>query len=138
MVSTTAASSIPLLVSEQGLTTARDDTLQDGARTTVQALSAFHIASHRATLTRSALSAASASASSYIQRPYCQPMCKSLPGHLHTFISVARLLLLLLPLLLCRRMMIGSAPSCAMEIQKFRALNYRKMGFEAAGTFCAA
>jgi hypothetical protein len=56
-------------------------------------------------------------------------MCKFLPGHPHTFISVARLLL---PLLLRRRIMDGSAPSCAMDIRKFRTLSYRRMGLEAA------
>jgi hypothetical protein len=133
IVSCTAAPSTPLRVSEQGLTnTAMDDMLQDGARTTVPTLSAFHIASHSATLSASSTSA-SASASSYIQCPYRQPMCKSHPGHPHTFISVARLLLLLLvPLLLRRRIMTGSAPSCAMDIQKFRTLSYRRMGLEAA------
>jgi hypothetical protein len=125
IVSSTAASSTPILVSRQGLTTARDDTLQYGARTTVHALSVLHTASH----TLSALStSASASALSYTQCPYLQPMCKFLPRYLHTFISGARLLLLL-PLLLRRRIMIGPAP---MGIQIFRTLSYRRMGLEAA------
>jgi hypothetical protein len=124
MVSFTAASTTRLLlVSRQGLTTARDDTLQYGARTTVHALSVLHTASH----TLSALST-SASALSYTQCPYLQPMCKFLPRYLHTFIPAARLLLLL-PLLLRRRIMIGPAP---MGIQIFRTLSYRRMGLEAA------
>jgi hypothetical protein len=85
----------------------------------------LHIASH----TLSALStSASASALSYTQCPYLQPMCKFLPRYLHTFISGARLLLLL-PLLLRRRIMIGPAP---MGIQIFRTLSYRRMGLKAA------
>jgi len=104
IVFSTAASSTVLLVS-QDLTTARDDMLQDGALTTVHTLSVFHIAGHSATL--GALStSASALASSYIQRPYRQPMCKFPPRH--------------------------PAPSCAMGIQKFRSLSYRRMGLEAA------
>jgi hypothetical protein len=127
IVSSTAAPSTPLRVSGQGMTTARD-MHQDGARTTVPTLSAFHIASHSATSSASSTSA-SASASSYIQRPHRQPMCKFLPRHPHTFISVARLLLLLLllPLLLQRRIIIGSVPSCAMDIQKFRTLSFRRV-----------
>jgi hypothetical protein len=128
IVSSTAASSTPLLVPGQGLTTAGDNTPQDAARTTVHTLSVFHIASHSATL--SALStSASASASPYIQCRYCQPMCKFLPRHPHTFISVERPLLLLL---LRRRIMISSAPSCAMDIQKFRILSYMRLGLEVA------
>jgi len=42
------------------------------------------------------------------------------------------LLLLLLPLLRRRRIMIGSALSYAMDIQKFQTLTYRKMVLEAA------
>ncbi|KAI0270862.1 hypothetical protein BGY98DRAFT_1009404 [Russula aff. rugulosa BPL654] len=38
----TIALSIPLLVSGHGLTTARDDTLQDATRTTVHALFVLH------------------------------------------------------------------------------------------------
>jgi hypothetical protein len=121
LVCSTAASSTPLRASERGLTTARDDMLEDGARTgTVPALSVFHIASHRVTLNALSTSAL-ASASSYIQRPYRQPMLEILPRHPLTFLSVARQLslLLLLPLLLRRMIMIGSAPSCAMDIQRF-------------------
>jgi hypothetical protein len=122
IVSSTAASSTLLLVSGQGLTTARDDMLQDGTFTTVHTLSVFHIAGHSATL-GALFTSASALASSYIQCPYRQPMCKFLPRHSHSFISAARLLLLL-SILLRRRIMIGSAPSWAMDIQKFRTLSY--------------
>jgi len=53
-------------------------------------------------------------------------MCKFLPRHRHTCISIARLLPLL-PLLLRIRIMIGPTPSCAMGIQKSRTLSYRRM-----------
>jgi hypothetical protein len=70
--------------------------LQDGALTTVHTLSVFHIAGYSATL-GALFTSASALASSYIQCPYRQPMCKFLPRHPHSFISVARLPLLLPP-----------------------------------------
>jgi hypothetical protein len=65
-------------------------------------------------------------------RPYRQPICKFLPRHPRTFISVARPLLLFLP------------PSTRQEDNdwlraelrdghtKFRTLSYRGMGLEAA------
>jgi hypothetical protein len=84
---------IPGLVSgQQGLTTARDDMLQDGARTSVHTLSVFHTAGHSATLGTSSISV-SASGSSATNAPIAA-MCKFLPRHPHTFISVPRLLLL--------------------------------------------
>jgi hypothetical protein len=136
IVSSTTASSTPLLVSGQGLTTASDNTPQDAARTAVHTLSVFYIASHSATLS-ALFTSASASVLPYVQCRYCQSMCKFLARHPHTFISVERSLLLLLLLLLRRRITINSAPSCAMDIQKFRILSYRRMGLEAAALLAA-
>jgi len=125
----TAASSTP----EPGFRTptrARDDTLQDGARTTVHALPAFHIASHSATLSAVVHLCVGAGAGAHPMplSPRFASRCansSSTSTHIHLCKQGC---CRFCPLLLRRRIMVGSAPSCAMGIQKFRTLSYRRMG----------
>ena len=91
---------------------ARDDMLQDVGHTILHpphlaSVRVFHITSH--SISFSALSTSVlASASSFTQCLYCQPIYNSFPRHSHTFISRAAVLLKL-PLLSRRRIITVSA-----------------------------